>query len=220
MPIAEDLAATESAATLAARIRRKEISPVEVVDAAIARIEAHNPKINALIILGFDDAGGETKLTVSNFAGKSSTPVSEIYVKRPKDCEGACLCAQRVSLKVNSGNGTLLKYQSLKEENGKWYFDSSPVKCIELKQQAVGMGVETARYERDDQWFSWDPDIVFKPQLLFVENEREYRQVFLTSGFGPRAIAISVENDKLLLDPLCTDAELKEHENCRPATVQ
>jgi len=56
MPIAEDLAATESAAKLAARIRRKEVSPVEVVDAAIARIEAHNPKINALIIFGYDDA--------------------------------------------------------------------------------------------------------------------------------------------------------------------
>lgn len=56
MAISEDLAATESAATLAARIRRKEISPVEVVDAAIARIEAHNPKINALVIFGFDDA--------------------------------------------------------------------------------------------------------------------------------------------------------------------
>jgi amidase len=56
MQAIEDLATTESAATLAARIRRKEISPVEVVDSAIARIEAHNAKINALIIFGFDDA--------------------------------------------------------------------------------------------------------------------------------------------------------------------
>jgi amidase/aspartyl-tRNA(Asn)/glutamyl-tRNA(Gln) amidotransferase subunit A len=52
------LARTESAATLAARIRRKEVSPVEVVDAAIARIEAHNSKINALII--FDPDGART----------------------------------------------------------------------------------------------------------------------------------------------------------------
>ncbi len=52
----EDLAKTESAATLAARIRRKEVSPVEAVDSAIARIEAHNPKINALIIFGFGEA--------------------------------------------------------------------------------------------------------------------------------------------------------------------
>ena len=52
----EDLANTESATALAARIRRKEISPVEVVDAAIARIEKYNPKINALIIFGYEDA--------------------------------------------------------------------------------------------------------------------------------------------------------------------
>src|SRR5215510_14053822 len=52
----EDLAKTESATTLIARIRRKEISPVEAVDTAIARIEAHNPKINALIIFGFEEA--------------------------------------------------------------------------------------------------------------------------------------------------------------------
>ncbi len=52
----EDLAKTELAASLAARIRRKEISPVDVVESAIARIEAHNSKINALIIFGYDDA--------------------------------------------------------------------------------------------------------------------------------------------------------------------
>ncbi|MEO8669568.1 MAG: amidase family protein, partial [Bauldia sp.] len=56
MAVAENLAKTESAATLAARIRRKDVSPVEVVETAIARIETHNPKINALIIFGFDDA--------------------------------------------------------------------------------------------------------------------------------------------------------------------
>jgi amidase/aspartyl-tRNA(Asn)/glutamyl-tRNA(Gln) amidotransferase subunit A len=56
MPATDDLATTPSAATLAARIRRKDVSPVEVVDDAIARIEKHNPKINALIIFGYDDA--------------------------------------------------------------------------------------------------------------------------------------------------------------------
>jgi len=61
MPSAEDMANTDSAATLAARIRRKEVSPVEVLDAAIARIEAHNPKINALIIFGFDEARSAAK---------------------------------------------------------------------------------------------------------------------------------------------------------------
>ncbi len=41
---------------LAARIRRRELSPVEVIDATIARIEARNPSINAFIYEGFDDA--------------------------------------------------------------------------------------------------------------------------------------------------------------------
>jgi amidase/aspartyl-tRNA(Asn)/glutamyl-tRNA(Gln) amidotransferase subunit A len=61
MHSAEDLAKTESAAALAARIRRKEVSPVEVVDAAIARIETHNPKINALIICDYDAARKQAK---------------------------------------------------------------------------------------------------------------------------------------------------------------
>src|SRR5688572_4466085 len=56
MPNREDLAAVPSAAALAADIKRKGISPVEVMDAAIARIEAHNPKINAVVIFGFEEA--------------------------------------------------------------------------------------------------------------------------------------------------------------------
>ncbi len=45
-----------SAADLAARIRRREISPVEVMADTIARIEKRNPSLNALIFLGLDDA--------------------------------------------------------------------------------------------------------------------------------------------------------------------
>ena len=45
-----------SAADLARRIRGKDLSPVEVVDAVIERIEARNPSINALVYLAFDDA--------------------------------------------------------------------------------------------------------------------------------------------------------------------
>jgi amidase len=41
---------------LAGRIRRRELSPVEVLDATIERIEARNPSINALVYLGFEDA--------------------------------------------------------------------------------------------------------------------------------------------------------------------
>jgi amidase/aspartyl-tRNA(Asn)/glutamyl-tRNA(Gln) amidotransferase subunit A len=41
---------------LAARIRRRQLSPVEVVDAFIARIEARNSSLNAFIYFGFEDA--------------------------------------------------------------------------------------------------------------------------------------------------------------------
>ena len=41
---------------LAARVRRRDLSPVEVIDATIARIEARNPSLNAFVIDGYDDA--------------------------------------------------------------------------------------------------------------------------------------------------------------------
>jgi amidase len=45
-----------SAAELASRIRKRELSPVEVVDAFIERIEDRNKSLNAFIFFGFDDA--------------------------------------------------------------------------------------------------------------------------------------------------------------------
>lgn len=45
-----------SAAETALLVRRRSVSPVEVVEAAIRRIEARNPSLNAFVHLGFDDA--------------------------------------------------------------------------------------------------------------------------------------------------------------------
>lgn len=45
-----------SAADTASLVRRRAVSPVEVVEAAIRRIERRNPSINAFVHLGFDDA--------------------------------------------------------------------------------------------------------------------------------------------------------------------
>ena len=45
-----------SAAELAARIRRRDISPVEVVDAFLQRIDARNPSLNAFVFLDPDGA--------------------------------------------------------------------------------------------------------------------------------------------------------------------
>ena len=55
MALPDELAFT-TATELAGRIRRRELSPVEVLDATIERIEARNPSLNALVYLGFDDA--------------------------------------------------------------------------------------------------------------------------------------------------------------------
>lgn len=45
-----------SASELAAAIRTREVSPVEVMDATLARIEARNPSINAFVFEAFDEA--------------------------------------------------------------------------------------------------------------------------------------------------------------------
>ncbi|MET4220792.1 Asp-tRNA(Asn)/Glu-tRNA(Gln) amidotransferase A subunit family amidase [Bradyrhizobium sp. LB7.2] len=50
-----------TAQELAARIRRRELSPVEVVAAFIRRIEARNPSLNALVYLDFEGARAGAK---------------------------------------------------------------------------------------------------------------------------------------------------------------
>jgi amidase len=55
MALTDELAST-TATELAARIRRRELSPVEVVDAFIERIQARNPSLNAFVHAGFDHA--------------------------------------------------------------------------------------------------------------------------------------------------------------------
>ena len=60
MPLSDELA-YESAAELARRIRRRDLSPVEVVDAFLARIEDRNPGITAFVHVAFDDAREQAK---------------------------------------------------------------------------------------------------------------------------------------------------------------
>jgi amidase len=55
MALADELAYM-TATEMAARIRRRQLSPVEVVDAVIERIEARNPSLNAFVFKGYDDA--------------------------------------------------------------------------------------------------------------------------------------------------------------------
>ena len=55
MALADELAYM-TATDMAARIRRRQLSPVEIVDAVIERIEERNPSLNAFIFKGYDDA--------------------------------------------------------------------------------------------------------------------------------------------------------------------
>jgi amidase len=55
MALADELAYM-TATEMAARIRRRQLSPVEVVDAVIQRIEERNPSLNAFVFKGYDDA--------------------------------------------------------------------------------------------------------------------------------------------------------------------
>src|SRR5690242_12071064 len=50
-----------SAADMAGRIRRRDVSPVEVMDATLARIDERNPSLNALIFLDPDNARKEAR---------------------------------------------------------------------------------------------------------------------------------------------------------------
>ena len=60
-PLHSDELAYLTAHELAARIRRRDLSPVEVVDAFIRRIEARNPSLNAFVYLDFDGARTRAK---------------------------------------------------------------------------------------------------------------------------------------------------------------
>jgi amidase len=56
---------------LAHLVRKKEVSPRELLDEAIARVERHNPKVNAVVYKGYDEAKktAESKLPDGPFKG-------------------------------------------------------------------------------------------------------------------------------------------------------
>src|SRR5215475_851895 len=63
-----------SATELAGLIRKKKVSPVEVIDAVLARIEKVNPAINAFVTLTGDDARRQAKAAERALARRSVTP--------------------------------------------------------------------------------------------------------------------------------------------------
>jgi amidase len=60
MTLADDLA-FRSATELANRVRTRELSPAELVEAAISRIEARDPDLGAFVYRGFDEARGHAR---------------------------------------------------------------------------------------------------------------------------------------------------------------
>jgi amidase/aspartyl-tRNA(Asn)/glutamyl-tRNA(Gln) amidotransferase subunit A len=76
-----DELAYDSAASLALRIRRRELSPVEVTDAFITRIEARNPSLNALVFLAFEEARRRARLAEQALmAGEELGPLHGVPV--------------------------------------------------------------------------------------------------------------------------------------------
>src|SRR5215469_6254612 len=55
---------------LAELVKKKEIKPAELVEAALERIERHNPQLNAVVFKAYDEASAMAKSNLSGpFAG-------------------------------------------------------------------------------------------------------------------------------------------------------
>jgi aspartyl-tRNA(Asn)/glutamyl-tRNA(Gln) amidotransferase subunit A len=61
------------ATTLAAMMRKKKVSPVEVVDAVLARIDALNPRLNAYVVVLADEARKQAKAAERALTRRSAT---------------------------------------------------------------------------------------------------------------------------------------------------
>ena len=57
---------------LAQLVANKDVSPLELVDEAIARIEKHNPKLNAVIYRTFDRARSAATLPASRWITRAA----------------------------------------------------------------------------------------------------------------------------------------------------
>jgi amidase len=75
--VRSDELAYESASDLAARIRSRNLSPVEVVDYFIDRIESRNPAINALVVFGFEEARARAR--IAEEAVMSGVPLGPLH---------------------------------------------------------------------------------------------------------------------------------------------
>src|SRR5690606_14325360 len=70
---------TIGAAELARRIRTREISPVEVVEAHIRRIEQVNPHINAVVVPLFDQAREQAQQAANRVSGNGTDSLPPLF---------------------------------------------------------------------------------------------------------------------------------------------
>ena len=76
MPMADrDDGSYASAAELAGRIRRRDVSPVEVMTATIGRIEKRNPSLNAFVFTDFEQAARQPPGAVICSTLQEDTPI-------------------------------------------------------------------------------------------------------------------------------------------------
>jgi amidase/aspartyl-tRNA(Asn)/glutamyl-tRNA(Gln) amidotransferase subunit A len=75
--MALDELAYMSAAEIAERVRRRSLSPVEIVESTIERIERRNPSLNAFVFKGFEDARRGAK--VAEGAVMSGHPIGPLH---------------------------------------------------------------------------------------------------------------------------------------------
>jgi len=81
-----------SAVAMAEQVRRKKVSPVELVDAHFARIAAENPRLNAFVALDEERARREARmLEAEAVAGKIRGPLHGVPVSIKSSFEVAGL---------------------------------------------------------------------------------------------------------------------------------
>ncbi len=70
---------TSSALDLAAAIRRREVSPTEVMDATLAAVEARNPALNAVIWIDEDDARARARAATEHIAAEGTDDLPPFF---------------------------------------------------------------------------------------------------------------------------------------------
>jgi amidase len=89
MTLADNIAYM-SAAEMARRIRRRDFSPVEVIETTIRRIETRNPSLNAFVFKGYDDARQAAEQAERALLGSEPLGLLHSVPTAIKDLYGRC----------------------------------------------------------------------------------------------------------------------------------